>query len=337
MKDFPRRTADGRLSLRHVQPMPRSALLGHVLKHVLRDSEDWGEVLEMNLPTLDRSWVDTMRTWTSCTQDVLEAHERAVALSQQPELLFTHQVLLARHPLDLDDVTLAFLDESPNDDARLHILGNTAGLPKAARRRARLLCREGLWEHVREALRRDRALTEEAAADPRFMELCAWIDRSLSQSARRSLGRAFRFMQSPPRGLWIEGWLDHIEARLAGTAVIAAYEDRIWRAAEQAGLRPRHCVYSLRSRGRLQNECYIDDDGVTLSLSPEKRRLFQLRTCYRPVQGVGALEKRLEADERRRTYNPLAVTAAIDDFAKWLGRHPEPGVEVYHQEDTWRD
>jgi hypothetical protein len=107
-----------------------------------------------------------------------------------------------------------------------------------------------------------------------------------------------------------------------------AYRERIGRAVSEAGLTPLHCVYDRKEYR--DNECYIDHAGVTVSMSPQLGyarsngdQPFQIRTCYRPKQGKGKLEKRLEAMDGAILDG---MEIAVKDFEKFLNQPGQGGI-----------
>ena len=102
-----------------------------------------------------------------------------------------------------------------------------------------------------------------------------------------------------------------------------AYQHRIAAALNDAGSAPRHMLYDRK--GYRHQEAYIDDEGVTVALSPEAGGEFQVRTAYRPKHGRGAAEKRIQASEDLWLDAPEPARRAIEDFRRFLRQKSQEG------------
>jgi len=127
--------------------------------------------------------------------------------------------------------------------------------------------------------------------------------------------------------------LDDVEEK---ASLRSAYQDRLLSALQQAGTFPRHCVYDRKKY--LRNEVYIDNDGVTVSISPpppeENDDIWQIRTGYRPKQGKSDKEKKVEATD---AWLLNGAKLAVEDFVDFLNpKSSQKGnfVDKY-AEESW--
>ncbi len=116
---------------------------------------------------------------------------------------------------------------------------------------------------------------------------------------------------------------------------ITKYSECICKALAESGNLPRHCVYNRKRY--LDNECYIDDDGVTVSISPERSQtgdnIYKIRTAYRPMQGKGKREKRIEAVDNAVLDG---IAFSIKDFERFLAQKSQKGsITQKFSEETW--
>lgn len=166
------------------------------------------------------------------------------------------------------------------------------------------------------------------------------LRRELRVSERKDsdLGRAIETIVCAIPMDGQESTLTHVDRALDHHApgVLEAYVCRADEAVRQAGALPRHCVYDRKSYR--ENEVYIDDAGVLVSLSPEgrSRAPWLMRTAYRPAQGKSCAEKSRETADALLIDNPEASRAAIDSFRDFLAQHQQQGrVRVYYEEKRW--
>jgi len=329
----------------------------HILKHVMRRGEQWTEVLRVAVPEDDiaRSLVARVQNVREVC-DAVEQAARLVGRAQAKELVAAlllrddvaplRQLLSSVDPEFAGDVNAAMMvdgmeeqltgSEIPANKRALFWIASVPGLEgsSAAKECIRKLVRERLYWGALQGLARFQELPEGEA----ISALANAVDRLRSKltSGGLDLPRAVEFIRCALVPAELEAnvsqRLEALESEAPGLR--AAYDEATARAISEAGLEPRHCTYDrLGCEG---NECYIDQQGVTCCLSQKEGETYRLRTSYRPVQGRGSREKRLEAIDAAVFSRLRQASNAVADFEAMMGRETQRArIHDRYTEESW--